>query len=228
MREFEFPDVGEGVTEGTLVKWLVSEGDEIEEDESLAEVETDKAVVEVPSPVQGTVLELRAEEGDTIKVGDVIVTLGEEGEEAGVEEPEEESGEVEAGGEDDMEETVKEEPEEEERATEGEAEEEESGGSTSVVGELEDADAKAEEEDSEESEEEMEEDKAGPVETTRKTGKVLAAPSTRKLAREEGVDISTLEGSGPGGRVTKEDVKAAIRYATGVLEGEEVKIKKGA
>ncbi|MFB6294600.1 MAG: biotin/lipoyl-containing protein, partial [Candidatus Nanohaloarchaea archaeon] len=134
--EFEFPDVGEGVTEGTLIEWLVAEGDTVEEDESLAEVETDKAVVEVPSPTDGTIQELRAEEGDTIKVGNVIVVIDDGSGGAGTEESEEPDTEEQEGGE-----------EEEEAAAEDEAET--GGGSTSVVGELEDADKTGEEEGAE-------------------------------------------------------------------------------
>lgn len=73
--EFRFPDVGEGITEGVIVAWRVKEGDTIAEDQVLAEVETDKAVVEVPSPKAGKVLKLHAKENQEIKVGDVMVTI---------------------------------------------------------------------------------------------------------------------------------------------------------
>ena len=56
--EFKFPDVGEGITEGTIVKWKVKEGDNVKADQILAEIETDKAVVEIPSPKKGTILKL--------------------------------------------------------------------------------------------------------------------------------------------------------------------------
>ncbi|MFQ5816075.1 MAG: dihydrolipoamide acetyltransferase family protein [Candidatus Hydrothermarchaeaceae archaeon] len=79
-KEFKFPDVGEGITEGEIVKWHVKEGDRIKEDEVFAEVETDKAVVEVPSPYSGVVLKLHGEEGDIINVGETIITVGEDGE----------------------------------------------------------------------------------------------------------------------------------------------------
>src|SRR5680860_1360435 len=79
--EFKFPDVGEGITEGELLSWKVAEGDSVVEDDTLAEVETDKAVVEIPSPRTGKILKLHAEEGDLIEVGQVIVSI-EEGEAA--------------------------------------------------------------------------------------------------------------------------------------------------
>jgi pyruvate dehydrogenase E2 component (dihydrolipoamide acetyltransferase) len=79
-KEFRFPDVGEGITEGEVVRWLVKEGDEVKADETLAEIETDKAVVEMPSPYAGTVLKLHFKEKDLVKVGQVLVTIGEKGE----------------------------------------------------------------------------------------------------------------------------------------------------
>jgi len=87
--EFKFPDVGEGITEGTLLKWHVNEGDEIKTDQTIAEVETEKAVVELPSPVSGTVLKLNGKEGETIEVGKIIAVIGEKGETAEISETEE-------------------------------------------------------------------------------------------------------------------------------------------
>ena len=78
--EFKFPDVGEGITEGELVKWLVNEGDFVKEDQAIAKIETDKAIVEIPSPKSGKILKLNFKEGDTIKVGEVLVVIGGEGE----------------------------------------------------------------------------------------------------------------------------------------------------
>jgi len=80
MREFKLPDVGEGVAEGELLVWHVQVGDRVTEDQVVAEVETDKAVVDVPSPVDGTVRELRAEPGDVVPVGEVIITFDVDGE----------------------------------------------------------------------------------------------------------------------------------------------------
>lgn len=78
--QFTFPDVGEGISEGILVKWKVKEGQTIQENDALAEVETAKAIVEVPSPRAGTILRLHCPEGATIHVGDVLVTIGSPGE----------------------------------------------------------------------------------------------------------------------------------------------------
>lgn len=84
--EFRFPDVGEGITEGTIVKWKVKEGDNVEADQILAEIETDKAVVEVPSPQKGTILKLNHKEGEVINVGEVLAVIGEKGQNIGVKE----------------------------------------------------------------------------------------------------------------------------------------------
>ncbi|MXR19852.1 biotin/lipoyl-containing protein, partial [Halobacterium bonnevillei] len=74
-QQFELPDLGEGIAEGELVSWLVAEGDDVTADQTLADVETDKAVVEVPSPYDGTVTELHADEGEVVDVDSVIVTF---------------------------------------------------------------------------------------------------------------------------------------------------------
>lgn len=79
--EFKFPDVGQGITEGEIVKWHVREGDSVKEDQVLVEIETDKAVVEVPSPKSGIILKRHSSnEGQKINVGDVIVVIGQKGE----------------------------------------------------------------------------------------------------------------------------------------------------
>ena len=71
--EFRFPEVGEGITEGEVVRWLVQLGDTVQTDQPLVEIETDKAVVEIPAPGAGTILHLGAAAGDTIQVGQVLV-----------------------------------------------------------------------------------------------------------------------------------------------------------
>ena len=141
---FELPDVGEGVAEGELVRWLVEAGEEIEEDQPLAEVETDKALVDLPSPYAGTVVERHVAEGEMVPVGTTLVSI-----------------EVGGEGEDDV---------------------------ADVAGTADDGDAD--------------------VDAT-SDGRVFAPPRTRRLARELGVDIGRVAGSGPGGRVTDADVRAA-------------------
>lgn len=150
-REFKFPDVGEGIAEGEIIHWLVREGDRIKEHQDLVEVETDKALVTLPSPFTGKVMRLHGKEHEVVKVGAVLVTIEEE--KASVQKP----AKKDAG---------------------------------SVVGALEEAKEEAKEEPS-----------------------VKAIPAVRALAKELGVDLAEVRGSGPGGRILKEDVERAASEA---------------
>jgi pyruvate dehydrogenase E2 component (dihydrolipoamide acetyltransferase) len=148
--EFKLPDLGEGLTEAEIRKWLVRVGDHVERDQPLVEIETDKAVVELPSPGRGTVLSIQKSEGAVAKVGEVLVSIG------GVE------GAAAA-------------PVEGKKA------------SVSVVGEL-------------------PEYREKPAPVTPQGQRVLATPAVRKLARDRGIDIAGIKGTGPGGRVTEDDL----------------------
>jgi len=181
MREFTLPDVGEGVAEGELLAWHVEPGDRVTEDQVVAEVETDKAVVDVPSPVDGTVRELRAEPGDIVPVGDVLLTFDVDGE-APTDASEASGDEPRAAGE---------ESEASDSADAGAAAEPGDTGTETGAGAS-----------------------AGPAGDGaagdgRAGGRVFAPPSARRLARELGVDLASVEGSGSGGRVTEGDVRAA-------------------
>jgi pyruvate/2-oxoglutarate dehydrogenase complex dihydrolipoamide acyltransferase (E2) component len=81
--EFKLPDLGEGLTEGEIARWLVSEGDEIGEDDPLVEIQTDKTTVEIPSPAAGKVARILVEEGQVVPVGTILVVIGEDGAGAG-------------------------------------------------------------------------------------------------------------------------------------------------
>ncbi|CAG0965748.1 pyruvate dehydrogenase E2 component (dihydrolipoamide acetyltransferase) [Methanosarcinales archaeon] len=164
MVDVKFPDVGEGVTEGTIVKWLVKEGDEIKADQAVAEIETDKAIVEIPSSEAGKILKLVGKEGDVIKVGSTLASLALPGE--AVKKPE-------TGA-----------PEKPAEAKPPEAK----------PTEVKPTEVKPAEVKPQEKPEQM-------------PGRALAVPSTRRLARELGVDISKVKGTGPGGRITDEDVR---------------------
>ena len=175
MLEFRFPDIGEGIAEGVILKWFVDVGQKVKEGDSLFLVETDKVNAEIPSPAAGTVLSRHGAVGDTINVGDVVVTIGENGA------------------------VPKTKPEPE--PAQMEAVEEENAG---VVGMLETSSVV--------------------LATSREAGsgapvparqKVLATPVARHLARELGVDITQVQGTGPAGRVMKED----IHKAAGLLGG---------
>ena len=147
LREFKFPDVGEGIAEGEIVRWLVKEGDSVKEDQDLVEVETDKALLTLNSPYTGKVTKLHGIEGDIIKVGNVLTTF-----DAGGEEPPVEAEKRDAG---------------------------------TVVGSLSDNEL---------------------VEVVRP---VQATPTVRALAKQTGIDLAKVKGTGPGGRITKEDVERA-------------------
>lgn len=184
--EFKFPDVGEGIHEGTIIKWLVEEGDQIKEGDSLVEVETDKVTTEIPSPKTGKVLELKGEAGDVIHVGNVFVIIETEGGSASDEKVEDSKSPDSPDGPKDTEAV----------GMDGGEEEEETAG---VVGEI------------VASSEEIPASNEGQKEKTESKEKrrVLATPVARKMAKDLGVDISTVEGSGPNGRVMKDDIRKA-------------------
>jgi len=138
--EFKLPDLGEGLTEGEIARWLVAEGDEVAEDQPLVEIQTDKTTVEIPSPAAGKVARILVAEGETAPVGSVSVVIGEPLEPSSAEPN-----------------LVRESPE----------------------------------------------------------SRVQATPLVRKLAQELGVGLDGLAGSGPGGRITEDDV----RRAAGPQEG---------
>jgi pyruvate dehydrogenase E2 component (dihydrolipoamide acetyltransferase) len=153
LQEFKFPDVGEGIAEAEIVRWLVKEGDAVKEDQDLLEVETDKALLTLNSPYTGKVTKLHCKEGDVIKVGDVLTT-------------------VEAG---------------DEAATGTEPQKKDSG---TVVGTLGDSEV---------------------VEVARS---VQAMPAVRALAKQMGIDLASVKGTGSGGRITKEDIERAATQTT--------------
>jgi pyruvate dehydrogenase E2 component (dihydrolipoamide acetyltransferase) len=139
--EFKLPDLGEGLTEGEVARWLVSEGQDVAEDDPLVEIQTDKTTVEIPSPAAGKVAKILVGEGEVVPVGTVLVVIG-DGAAPAVERPQ---------------------------------------ASTASQGE-----------------------------------RVRATPLVRKVAQELGVDLAGVEGSGPQGRITEDDVR---RAAAGPAEG---------
>jgi pyruvate dehydrogenase E2 component (dihydrolipoamide acetyltransferase) len=190
--EFKLPDIGEGVTEGEVVSWLVGVGDAVAQDQDMVEVMTDKATVTIGAPRPGKVAELRGNVGDVVPVGAVLVVLelGEGG--APAEEAPRPARSSEAKAPAPRPAEPKEAQPEPEERDEPEPEEEEAEGGTvaSAVGDL------------KESLPGLSEPPPGHFDE-----KPLAAPATRKLARELGVDLHTVKPSGPGGRITREDVE---------------------
>lgn len=167
--EFRLPDIGEGIHEGEIVKWFVKAGDTIEEDDVLAEVQNDKSVVEIPSPVSGTIEEVLVDEGTVAVVGDIIVKIDA--------------------------------PDAEEMTFKGHHSDESS------------SDAPKEESPQEDNASSQE---SQPAATNAQDAEVdenrtiKAMPSVRKYARENGVNIKAVAGSGKNGRITKEDVDAYL------------------
>ena len=155
--EFKLPDLGEGLTEGEVARWLVQEGQEVAEDDPLVEIQTDKTTVEIPSPAAGKVARILVAEGEVVPVGTVLVVIGGDGSAA------------------------------EAAMAEGQSQGQSQGQSL------------------------------GPVAKRQ----VRATPLVRKIAAELGVDLAAVAGTGPGGRVTEEDVRAAA----GPREGRREKLR---
>ena len=146
--EFKLPDLGEGLTEGEIARWLVSEGQEVAEDDPLVEIQTDKTTVEIPSPAAGKVARILVAEGDVVAVGTVLVVIGEDGAEPSS------------------------------AATQGRTQGQTQGQTPAV-----------------------------------ETGRVRATPLVRRMADELGVDLASVEATGPQSRVTEEDVRRAASGA---------------
>jgi pyruvate dehydrogenase E2 component (dihydrolipoamide acetyltransferase) len=171
--EFRLPELGEGLHEGRIAKWLVKPGDVVQEDDALAEVENDKAMVELPSPVGGKVLEIKVPEGATAVVGDVLITLEVEG--AAAETAQAETPAAPAAAE----------PAQAAPAPAQAAPAPAAAPATQP---------------------------AAPAATPARAGReVLATPGVRKFAREMGVDINQVVGTGPNGKVTKADIEAFLK-----------------
>jgi pyruvate dehydrogenase E2 component (dihydrolipoamide acetyltransferase) len=178
--EVIMPKMGDAMEEGTLLKWLKSEGEEVSEGDPIAEIETDKVTLELEAEDAGTLAQLIADEGQDVPVGDTIAFIQGEGEEV----PERSEG----GG------------EAEEEAEEGG--EEDGGGAQATATETE-----APEEG--EAEEEVDGQADG-----RADGHFRASPIVRRLAEENDLDLSKIDGSGPAGRIVERDVRAAMESGT--------------
>lgn len=186
-KEFKIPELGENIESGDVVAVRIAKGDTVSVDQPVLELETDKAVVEVPSSVAGKVTDVKVKEGDRVRVGQVVFTVAEGATEKKKEEKE---AKQEESKEEEKKEKTNEEPKEQEAQTEKKKEKErrirpveEETATVSAI-------CKA---------------PKGPHDI------VPAAPSVRRLAREIGVDIQKVTGTGAGGRITQEDVKQFAR-----------------
>lgn len=153
-KEFCLPDIGEGIAEAEIVNWLVQEGASVTEDQNLVEIETDKAIVTLPSPHAGTVTRLHGKEGDIIKVGQVLVSFGDQSEATPSPHP---------------------------------TEKKDQGSVVGTIGEQEEF-----------------------VAPSQPAKAILATPAVRHRAKELRIDLANVHGSGPGGRITRDDVERAV------------------
>ena len=179
---FRLPDIGEGIHEGEIVKWFVKAGDTVKEDDILCEVQNDKAVVEIPSPVEGTVIEVLVEEGTVSVVGDALITFDAPGYE-----------DLKLKGDDHH-----------EAKTESQVQATAEAGQDIVKAEV--------------PKEEVQKTSAAEATTKR----VIAMPSVRKYARDKGVDIQQVAGTGKNGRVLKEDIASFLNGGQATVAKEEV------
>ena len=187
--DVEMPELGESVTEGTITQWLKSVGDTVEVDEPLLEVSTDKVDTEIPSPVAGTLVEILADEDDTIDVGAVIARIGDGNAKPAASEKKEEPKEEPKA--EKKEEPKKEEPKQEEPKQEA---------------------PKAEPKEEPKKDEPAKAEKSAPKSSAKvNSGDNVpyVTPLVRKLADKHGIDLNTVEGTGVGGRIRKQDVLAA-------------------
>jgi pyruvate dehydrogenase E2 component (dihydrolipoamide acetyltransferase) len=209
------PRLSDSMEEGTVLKWLVEEGGEVKRGEPLVEIETDKANMTYDADTDGVLVEVVAQEGDTLAIGEVIARIGDPGEVKGDGKPSAEEGEKAEEEEKVEEEEAEPEQAQPEAAEEAEAAEEKAGAAAEAGDEKAEAgDEKAAEPEAEK-EEAAARAEAGTATRERKPegadgdGRVKASPVARRMARELGVELAQIEGSGPGGRIVKADVQAA-------------------
>lgn len=178
--QFKMPDIGEGIHEGEIVKWFIKPGDKIQEDDVLCEIQNDKAVVEIPSPVEGTVLEVLIAEGTVAIVGQVLVTFD-------------------APGYEDLKFKGDEEPEEEKQAAPApEAKKEAAAAPVKPA-----------------TPQSTPVENVTPAQTNADPNRrIIAMPSVRKYARDKGVEIKLVAGTGKNGRIMEGDIDAFLNGGT--------------
>lgn len=207
-KEIKIPEIAEGVETGLVAGILVSVGDKVDKDQGLVEIETDKATTDIPSPYAGVVDEIKVSEGDEVKVNQVIMIIETEGEgeENGDEDADEKDDEQASDDKKSKKEKSKS-TKKEEQVGDSEEEGEDSDEDDDDDEQEEKEESSEENEKSDESQEEDEEDDESKKKKKEDSADLPASPSVRRLAREKGVDLSQVEGTGPGERITAEDVK---------------------
>ncbi len=190
--EYKLPHLGEDIETGDVIGVFVSVGDTVVEDQALLEIETDKAAIEIPAPAAGTIKEVHIKEGDTIKVGQLLVTIDD-----GKAKTKSSQVKEVAKTQDEVIEEIAEKEVEEEMDTVPESEPQE-------------VELNTTQDLTENSEEKEIPDTAKPL--AKNKNAVPASPTTRRMARELGIDINLVEGTGPGGRISEDDIR---NYAPG-------------
>ncbi len=183
MPEVIMPKMGDAMEEGTLLKWLKSEGEEVSEGDPIAEIETDKVTMELEAEDAGTLAQLIASEGQDVPVGEAIAFIAGEGEEV---------------------------PERDGSASEGAEQEGEEGGEGGEAQAQTATETEEEEDTSEEQPAAQADAQADGQADGRADGQFRASPIVRRLAQENDLDLSKIDGSGPAGRIVERDVRAAM------------------
>jgi pyruvate dehydrogenase E2 component (dihydrolipoamide acetyltransferase) len=205
MPEIQMPKLSDTMTEGTLVAWKKKKGDQVSTGEVLAEIETDKATMEWESPEDGTLTEIYVQEGGKVNVGDKIAFIGGEGEEAPKEEAPEQKEEkqpkpAEQKKEKSQAETEKPVPDQKKEKEAAPPQQKDVGAAVSAA------------------RSEGKQQEARPKEEKREEARVKASPVARRVAAELGVDLASVKGTGPDGRVTETDVRGASKSGAAVAD----------
>lgn len=233
MIEFKLPEIGEDIEEGSVVNVFVSPGDKVKKEQSLLELETDKAALEIPSPADGVIKEVLVSNGDTVLIGQVLVKIddGSPGDDSSDEDTKKKESKNDESEEENNNSEEKKETKSSKKSKETEEKEDENESDNSASKDKEEDESKDVEDIEEEKEDEKTKEKSKTDEADidkEVSGKedsdnedyesipVPAPPSVRRLAREIGVDINSVVGSGPSGRILEEDVK---KHAKAILTG---------
>ncbi len=196
MPEIQMPKLSDTMSEGTLVSWKKKKGDQVSAGEVLAEIETDKATMEWESPEDGTLTEIYVEEGGKVNVGDKIAFIGGEGEEAPKEEAQAEKEEKQPKPAEQKEKQPQAKTEKPAPAQKKEQEAAPPAQKTTVEPAV----------------------SAAPKKEKPEEARVKASPVARRVAAELGIDLTSVKGTGPDGRVTETDVRGAAKFAGSVAD----------
>lgn len=199
MIDFKLPELGENISTAEVIRVLVGEGDMVKADQNVLEVESEKAAMPLPCPHAGRVSKVHVREGESVSVGQTLLSIEENAEARS----EEKKPKVEKPEEEKAEEEKPEEKKAEKKKPEGEK-------TVPAQSRTEEARPPEQERDGQRSQQKAPVEKNEPAKA-KPMMPVAAGPATRRLARELGVDLSQVHGSGSGGRVTREDVQAAVR-----------------